>query len=641
MDVKRVAQVICAAFSNADHPIRIEFTQKGGACTNGTSVYVSQSIVDSTDPTTLTAVLLHEAGHIRFTEFSGIGKMSYLSDRKLLNAIEDARIEECIRDTYAGAKFILNPDTANTAKKLLNQIAYMEPVHLTSLYVYALLSEAAVPELDEFLTKSAERLSSLMGAGDFAKVKDFILEIRSNWPASTEEAALKAKALGRLLRKIFKQDPPQDSFENQQGSSDSDSRQDAACGESAEGNGSEDGKSGESSDGKDRSQDESQAQGQGQGNAASAASESNSSGQSESCASSKGENGSGANADPSEGNQGSDSDNAVSQSGEETSSSGQGYSQWLASREAVRSELTRPAGNPRFEALTNEFDKTREFKRLDEQSQAEVCEGYSPNPGDVYVYNRERSPEAGREYVHRALLQAQSVGRALRSIVETTVATPVRHTNCGRLVDRKRLAGLAACDPRIFLRKGEEHGVDTAVMILLDRSGSMGDIDESSLIAALSLTMSLRKLPRVKSALAGFPFGRNSSLKGDSHFAAWSKAVGFDESVNKRLAEISELYGTYGGTPIEEAITGATRELLRRPETRKVLLCVTDGYFPRVEAAEAARKAGIATACLSLNLGSQNDSVAECFDAFEAIAPSEPLAPAMFRLAKALRPGCR
>lgn len=78
MDVKRVAQLICAAFSNSQRPVAIEFSDQDGAWTDGRVVCIGKSIVDSTDPNELIAVILHEAGHIRFTNFFAVQNLPNL-----------------------------------------------------------------------------------------------------------------------------------------------------------------------------------------------------------------------------------------------------------------------------------------------------------------------------------------------------------------------------------------------------------------------------------------------------------------------------------------------------------------------------------------------------------------------------------
>ena len=40
MDVKRVAQLICAAFSNSQRPVAIEFSDQDGAWTDGRVVCI-------------------------------------------------------------------------------------------------------------------------------------------------------------------------------------------------------------------------------------------------------------------------------------------------------------------------------------------------------------------------------------------------------------------------------------------------------------------------------------------------------------------------------------------------------------------------------------------------------------------------
>lgn len=646
MDVKRVAQLICAAFSNSQRPVAIEFSDQDGAWTDGKVVCIGKSIVDSTDPNELIAVILHEAGHIRFTNFFAVQNLPNLV-HLFTNAIEDARIERDIRMTYPGAKYTLDLDTVKTGYEQIPKIGKTDLVVLLANYVYVYLSEEDVNGLRAYLNAAQPVLKTYLGR-HLDSLNNKLDEIRRNWPNSTVAAGQYAVAVVDLLKNFLSDlannrtdESAQDrsassdacsSSATTSSDSDSDSSSEAAESSAAEKTSSKaspadnDVKSGHSQNDKSGSPEASDAN---DGKTSTEDTSKQPSGHPTGCA-----------LNP-------DSSKSEASSGE--SSPGQGFSSEseISAQSCVDSEARRLAIlKARDQLVLNrsddstptqtEFDHSRKFELMKEatpqkEKKTKTAAGVLGNTGNV---------DSGKRLCERAELLSQSLGRALRSIVETTVKSHTHHSACGRRIDAKRLANAVTCDPRIFLRKGEENGIETAVMVLLDKSGSMASIGSKSVIAALSLTLALRRLSGVKAAFAAFPLG-TVRFDQSNRCATWCKVVDFDVSPKQRYAALSQAAKSEGGTPIEEAITGATLDLLRRTEPKKVILCITDGQFPSCDAALETRKVGIATACLSLNPRQDRKVIEQSFDASAFIRPDDPLAPAMFRLAQALRPGCK
>ena len=646
MDVKRVAQLICAAFSNSQRPVAIEFSDQDGAWTDGRVVCIGKSIVDSTDPNELIAVILHEAGHIRFTNFFAVQNLPNLV-HLFTNAIEDARIERDIRMTYPGAKYTLDLDTVKTGYEQIPKLDKTDLVVLLANYVYAYLSVEDVNGLRAYLDAAQPVLKTYLGRHLYS-LNNKLEEMSRNWPQSTVAAGQYAVAVVDLLKNYLSELANNQTDESVQGrsassdacsspttalsDSDSDASSEAAQGSVAEKTRSkaipaDSGvKSGHSQDDKSGSPDTSDEKA---GNTSTEGASRPTSGQPTGSALNPGSSKSETSSGESTPGQGFSS---------ESGSSTQSCTDLQARRLAILKARDQFASNRSDESTPTqtEFDHSRKFERMQEATPQKVkktktAAGVLGNTGNV---------DSGKSLCERAELLSQSLGRALRSIVETTVKSHTHHSACGRRIDAKRLANAVTCDPRIFLRKGEENGIETAVMVLLDKSGSMASIGSKSVIAALSLTLALRRLSGVKAAFAAFPLG-TVRFDQSNRCATWCKVVDFDVSPKQRYAALSHAAKSEGGTPIEEAITGATLDLLRRPESKKVILCITDGQFPSCDAALEARKVGIATACLSLNPRQDRKVIERSFDASAFIRPEDPLAPVMFRLAQALRPGCK
>jgi cobalamin biosynthesis protein CobT len=116
----------------------------------------------------------------------------------------------------------------------------------------------------------------------------------------------------------------------------------------------------------------------------------------------------------------------------------------------------------------------------------------------------------------------------------------------------------------VFKRRQDVEGVDSAVTVLLDISGSMffdGVID-SAIKTSLALLETLEKA-QVKTCL--MTFGDRASVQ-----------KGFDVPVKRILADMNRLCDG-GGTADYDALRVAHGALYRRSEGRKVVFVITDG----------------------------------------------------------------
>lgn len=112
----------------------------------------------------------------------------------------------------------------------------------------------------------------------------------------------------------------------------------------------------------------------------------------------------------------------------------------------------------------------------------------------------------GTERIRRAQLESSRLRRCLQGIVQSRASIGQYASDHGRRLCSSRLAQLAMGSPKVFARREQRQGTDTAVSILLDLSGSLGILGcEKAVQASLALLAGLRAIPRVKSTLNVFP----------------------------------------------------------------------------------------------------------------------------------------
>jgi len=180
---------------------------------------------------------------------------------------------------------------------------------------------------------------------------------------------------------------------------------------------------------------------------------------------------------------------------------------------------------------------------------------------------------------------------------------------------------LAVRDTRLFPQRREQPAVNTAVLLLLDRSDSMaGTKIQIAREAVLATALALETIPGVQLATAAFPLGHKDVLP----------LTGFGQRVQATLPR----YGLTadGGTPLAEALWWLAWQLLRRPEPRKLALIATDGAPNDWAAAQAIITRLTAAGIELVGIGIKTGLVQMLFPTSVTIWRLEELAPALFTL---------
>jgi cobalamin biosynthesis protein CobT len=225
-----------------------------------------------------------------------------------------------------------------------------------------------------------------------------------------------------------------------------------------------------------------------------------------------------------------------------------------------------------------------------------------------------------------ALAACSRMRSRLLTLLQAETLQPRHYGSSGRKLVGKRLVRMALGDARLFARRVESRALSTAVIILLDTSGSMFDECAGGLKrfeianpAAYALHVALKGLPGVVAASAAFatPSRHQPSVNILVDFAEAPKSNAFNLQPD-------------GGTPTHDALWYARAALLQRPESRKIILLLTDGFPMNGEETLAATKRcekdGIEIAALGIN----TEAVRRYWKNFEVIKDVRDLPQAMF-----------
>lgn len=184
---------------------------------------------------------------------------------------------------------------------------------------------------------------------------------------------------------------------------------------------------------------------------------------------------------------------------------------------------------------------------------------------------------------------AKKSSTALRTRIQGLLQSSVEVRNwtsrVGR-IDARRLARMVTiADPKVFMRKGKRQGVNTAIHILLDSSGSMsGSPMELACKACYAVANALIQIPGISLAITSFPGAIDRNLpSSDQTFQSVSPILKRNDMLHNKFKISSG-----GCTPMAEALWWVLQEIHPLPEERKIILIISDGdpdsYEPTTQA---------------------------------------------------------
>ncbi|MBI5657854.1 MAG: VWA domain-containing protein [Geobacter sp.] len=197
--------------------------------------------------------------------------------------------------------------------------------------------------------------------------------------------------------------------------------------------------------------------------------------------------------------------------------------------------------------------------------------------------------------VHTASLRAR-----LQGLVQASKQKRSTPASVGHRLDSRVLTRLRVGDTRVFNRKEEKRAVNTAVCMLLDSSGSMGN---STLLNKMGIASracfvaseALYSIPGVRTAIATFKGFDNRVFP----------MVDFGEKPDHSRFNIT---GS-GGTRLGHALWWAWGELCLRRETRKICIAFSDGDTGDGSVTQAAIKRMRESGIEVIGIGIQDTSI--------------------------------
>jgi cobalamin biosynthesis protein CobT len=230
--------------------------------------------------------------------------------------------------------------------------------------------------------------------------------------------------------------------------------------------------------------------------------------------------------------------------------------------------------------------------------------------------------EASRQVTTALSTRLQALMQSVRSIRN--------HNGYAGVLDTRKLHTLATGNAKVFLRRGERIGVNTAVHILLDSSSSMCGIQmtlaSQTCFAVASALHGIRGINLGVTAFPGRPV-KDTYSSYQQNGATVAPVLRHNRKMHTEFSMEAD-----GGTPMAPALWWVLQQLYFLPEPRKLILLITDGMPDDLAAARTAVKAALAQGVEVYGIGMMTDSVFNLLPAAygRKIMDIRELAPAMF-----------
>lgn len=564
----------------------------------------------------------HEAAHVRFTDFAFTGDTPF--EHHLCNLIEDVRIEKALGGVFPGCIKTLKTLSDRLYPDGESQFPESGEIPPVELFVSWLGSKFRVEQLAHTSLQATfedgqEMMEELFPPEFLADTEAIV----SQFPSMTSTAEVKqmAKSICQLLEDWQKkqQEAPQSHPQLEKEKDECEGKE----GESQQG--------GASGNAGDQTEDSAEDSDNDSASDSSGQDEAGSGSDSDDVDSQRGASGDADDQGDSGANQNENSDSSVDDTkgsmdggsgnqsmdpseGETGTGNGAGTAPSLKDvKEAIQQIL---------QATANELEKFDRSQKVEELLAQLSKEGGDLEAG--IVIPDEETPVKYHVDLDAPLGATTKLRTRLQGLVQASKQTRDLPRRNGRL-NRRKLSGLATGNTKIFAGHREKVGVNTAVMILVDRSGSMGGLKMSvARDSALAASIALHAISGVEVATAAFPGG------------PWCASVIPMTRFGQNPKVTAGHYGlpATGSTPMTEALWWSGYQLLARKEPRKILLVATDGEPDFTDSAMEAIKRLGQEGIEVMGLGIQHDGVRNLFPRWHVINELSEMPEALFGMLK-------
>ncbi len=242
-----------------------------------------------------------------------------------------------------------------------------------------------------------------------------------------------------------------------------------------------------------------------------------------------------------------------------------------------------------------------------------------------------RGEDASQRRSRMGIEQSSGLRQCLNGLLQAQVDCRVRLKRTGRRIDTTRIAMLPAGETRVFRSKARAERRSAAIQFLLDKSGSMREAMNEAEAALYAVLHSLENIPMVSTGAMSFPERGHDSVE----------RCALIKSHRERLITAVHQKGfgadVQGCTPLTEALWPAATDLILAKGERKILFVITDGQpdneYTAREMIKRCANSGIEV--IGLGFGSANEYVlGKLFTHYRAIGTVANLKNALFELVR-------
>lgn len=484
--------------------------------------------------------IIHEAGHIRYSDFSiDYGELAPL-ERKFAGVMEDIRMERCVMRDYPGAPKRL----AELVEKLV-QKGFFQPVNdfappvavLVSYMLFKLRAHVLnQPALEAYANDAEARLTELVTDMTMTRIRSVMARVTSCQNES--DVVELAREVAQILKEESerKSPPKNDNDQNpEQGDGSSQSQNQSQSDDDGEGqdddSSSQQSPSKSNEDGDDGDDDDEQQQSSG-----SADSET----------------------DP-------DSDTGPTSDGGAGNDEGEVNDEdFEAAKQALKDILDSDESD--IDQLPGDISDAFENLLQDELKQASQ-RGNQPVSMNATSMTDSIQPGDHQQALDEAEAATAALRNRLTQLVQSQAKTKRKTSRHGRRLNDRKLHRIKSGNTRVYKKVSRKKAVNTTVQVLLDRSSSMRDGMSVASQSTLALTAAMKKIPHLSVGASFFPgLGQSAATVLTDHEQQMYQTAGYYPAVD-----------AYGSTPLLEALMWSGDTLFERKEERKILIVITDG----------------------------------------------------------------